>query len=200
MKKSYAFSLIFFLIFIFLLVLAVIHKDSTYKESGDTLQSGSNKLTTIGTTTSMKLTSAAFKANDPIPSRYTCDGENINPPLSIEGVPAHTKTLALIVDDPDAPAGTWTHWTVWNIPSAQTRLEAGTDPLDAVQGMTSFGKPGYGGPCPPSGTHRYFFKLYALDTPLTLGNRASLSDLIKAMDGHILEKTELIGTYHRVQK
>jgi Raf kinase inhibitor-like YbhB/YbcL family protein len=152
---------------------------------------------TISTTTTMKLTSDTFEHNAPIPPRYTCDGENIHPPLSIRGVPQEAKTLVLIVDDPDAPMGTWLHWTLWNIPAATVTIHEGEVPSGAFEGITSFGKPGYGGPCPPSGTHRYFFKLYALDASLSLESGAPLSELIKAMQGHILAKTELIGLYRR---
>jgi hypothetical protein len=144
----------------------------------------------------MKLTSSAFENNGTIPSKNTCDGNNINPPLDIAEVPEGAKSLALVVDDPDAPAGIWVHWLVWNIPTSTTSINESTKP-SGVEGTTSFGEPGYGGPCPPSGTHRYFFKLYALDTELSLGSEADKSALESAMKGHILEEAELIGKYSR---
>jgi Raf kinase inhibitor-like YbhB/YbcL family protein len=145
----------------------------------------------------MKLTSPIFNNNQPIPSKYTCDGENVNPPLSISEVPENAKSLVLIVDDPDAPMGTWVHWTLWNIDPKITEIAENSVPLNAVQGKTSFGNNKYGGPCPPSGTHRYFFKLYALDNTLTLSSSSTKGDLEKAMEGHIIEKTELIWLYSR---
>ena len=145
---------------------------------------------------SMKLTSPEFEHNSAMPSEYTCDGANIIPELNIEEIPENAKSLALIMDDPDAPAGTWVHWVVWNIPLDTKTIQKGTEP-QGVQGTTSFGKPGYGGPCPPSGTHRYFFKLYALDTTLDLKEGSTKEDLEAVMDGHIIEKTELMGTYKR---
>ena len=132
-----------------------------------------------------------------IPSKYTCDGENINSPFQIADVPSAAKSLVLISDDPDAPMGTWVHWTVWNIPLETKEIGENSAPIGAVEGITSFGNKGYGGPCPPSGTHRYFFKLYALDKALDLPPSAKASDIEKAMTGHILDKTELIGLYQR---
>jgi len=144
----------------------------------------------------MKLTSPAFENNKEMPSEYTCDGANILPELHIDEVPENTKSLALIMDDPDAPVGTWVHWVVWNIPPDTKTIAKDTEPQSA-QGTTSFGKPGYGGPCPPSGTHRYFFKLYALDISLDIKEDSNKKDLEAAMDGHIIEKTELLGLYKR---
>jgi len=138
--------------------------------------------------------SPAFENNGFIPSKYTCDGEDVNPPLRIEGIPEGTKTLALIVDDPDAPMGTWDHWIVWNIPPVEEIKE---DSVPGVEGLNDFNKHSYGGPCPPSGTHRYFFKVYALDTELDLSPNARKEDLEKAMEGHILAKGELVGLYSR---
>ena len=117
----------------------------------------------------MKILSPVFNHNSAIPSLYTCDGENINPPLMFEDVPTEAQSLVLISDDPDAPAGTWVHWTVWNISPSTKDIKENACPKEAVEGITSFGTTGYGGPCPPSGEHRYFFKLYALDTILDLG-------------------------------
>jgi len=146
---------------------------------------------------SMKITSSEFENNGSIPGRFTCDGANINPPLAIAGTPAEAKTLALIVDDPDAAMGAWTHWTVWNIDPAVTAISENSVPSGAVEGVTDFGRPGYGGPCPPSGEHRYFFKIYALDLVLDLQAAAGVGELEKAMDGHVLDKAGLIGTYIR---
>lgn len=146
----------------------------------------------------MKITSFAFEHNSKIPSKYTCDGENINPELRIEEVPENAKSLVLIVDDPDATRGsTWLHWTLWNINSQTKEIAENSVPEGAIEGKTDFGKPGWGGPCPPSGSHRYFFKLFALDEILDLSAGASLDELQKAMEGHILSQAELIGLYSR---
>jgi len=143
------------------------------------------------------LKSSAFKNNEVIPTPYTCDGKNIIPPLEMENVPAGAKSLVLIVDDPDAPRGDWVHWTLWNVTVAAKEIAEDSIPAGAVQGMTDFGKPGYGGPCPPSGTHHYQFKLYALDVTLNLPSSASKSQVEDAMKGHILDQTVLIGLYSR---
>lgn len=135
----------------------------------------------------MKLSSTAFQNNAIIPARYTCDGVNVNPPLTISDVPAGTQSLALIVHDPDAPRGDWTHWLVWGIDSTTTTIAEDSVPAGAIQGVTDFGSAAWGGPCPPSGTHRYVFKLYALDAKLELSAR----------QGHILEEAELVGNYQR---
>lgn len=145
----------------------------------------------------MKIESTVFTHNQPIPAKYTCDGQNVNPPLTFSDIPAEAKSLVLINDDPDAPAGTWVHWTVWNISPTTTQVPENSVPQGAVEGTTSFGKSGYGGPCPPSGTHRYFFKVYALDTTLSLDAKATKQDLEKAMEKHVLAQTELIGLYSR---
>jgi len=155
-------------------------------------------LTACTTNTSlMQITSSAFDHEGEIPSKYTCDNENVNPPLDIGQVPEDAESLALIVDDPDAPAGTWVHWLMWNIDPAQTRIIENSVPKGITEGTTSFGEQGYGGPCPPSGSHRYFFKLYALDTKLDLKPDADKAALESAMKGHIIEQTELMGTYSR---
>lgn len=146
----------------------------------------------------MKITSSAFEHNSSIPSKYTCDGENINPGFQIEDAPENAKSLVLIVDDPDATrSSTWLHWTVWNINPQTKEIAENSAPIGAVEGNTDFEKPGWGGPCPPSKTHRYFFKLFALDAVLDLPAAASLSELQKAMEGHILSQAELIGLYSR---
>ena len=144
----------------------------------------------------MKLTSPAFENNGKIPSEYTCDGSDTSPELNIADVPKNAKSLVLVNDDPDAPVGTWDHWIVFNILPATAKIEKGEEP-EGLGGKNSWGKTGYGGPCPPSGVHRYFFKLYALDTTLNLKEGATKKEIEKAMQGHVVAKTELIGTYKR---
>jgi Raf kinase inhibitor-like YbhB/YbcL family protein len=143
----------------------------------------------------MKLTSPAFEAGGVIPSKYTCDGRNISPPLHIEDIPDDAASLALIVDDPDAPAGTWDHWILFNIPATTTDI--GEDSSPGTPGTNDFRKQEYGGPCPPSGTHRYFFKLYALDTKLDLEAGLRKRAVEKAMKDHVLAEAELMGRYTR---
>ncbi|MBI1982130.1 MAG: YbhB/YbcL family Raf kinase inhibitor-like protein [Candidatus Levybacteria bacterium] len=145
----------------------------------------------------MKILSSAFLNNQQIPSIYTCDGENVSPPLSFSEVPKNAKSLVLIVDDPDAPAKIWVHWVVFNIDPAISEVLQNSVPKAGVEGMTDFGKPGYGGPCPPAGTHRYFFKLYALDTVFNLPQNSDKKAVEEAMKGHILDSAELIGLYKR---
>ncbi len=147
--------------------------------------------------TPMQITSPAFSHHDFIPSQYTCEGENINPPLQITDIPENAKSLVLIVDDPDAPGRTFVHWTVWNISPQVNSIPENSVPQGGVEGITDFGRPGYGGPCPPSGVHRYFFKVYALDTLLELPSSATKSDIEKAMEGHILAHGELVGLYEK---
>ena len=145
----------------------------------------------------LKITSPSFSHNGHIPAKFTCDGEDVNPPLVIENVPAGAKSLALIVDDPDAPRGTWVHWVVWNIAPNTRNIPEASVPSGAHQGMNDFRQRDYGGPCPPSGTHRYFFKIYALDTTLNLNDTTTKVQLEKAMTGHILNQAEHIGLYQR---
>jgi Raf kinase inhibitor-like YbhB/YbcL family protein len=143
------------------------------------------------------ISSTAFGHNDKIPGKYTCDSNNINPPLKIDGVPGPSKSLALIVDDPDAPVGTWVHWVVWNISPGTVEIKENSVPEKSVQGVNDFKKHEYGGPCPPWGQHRYFFKLYALDTVLNISPDSKKADLEKAMKGHIISQAELMGLYKR---
>ncbi len=154
----------------------------------------------------LKLTSSAFEHNGDMPALYTCDGRDISPPLTWTGVPANAKSLVLIVDDPDAPDPaaprmTFVHWLLYNLPPSEGSLPAGAKASDlppgTLLGRTDFGRTGYGGPCPPIGKHRYFFKLYALDTMLPDLKTPTKSDLLKAMNGHVIEQTELIGLYKR---
>ncbi|MEX1254524.1 MAG: YbhB/YbcL family Raf kinase inhibitor-like protein [Dehalococcoidia bacterium] len=146
----------------------------------------------------LSLTSSAFADNEAIPVKYTCDGDNVSPPLAIGGVPEGAATLALIVDDPDAPSGSFVHWTVYNIDPTTEKVAEGLAPGDGTEGLNGTGQPGYTGPCPPSGTHRYIFTLYALDVGLNLDAAASgKEELEAAMAGHIVAQTELTGTYAR---
>ena len=150
----------------------------------------------------LKLTSSAFNEGDLIPKLYTCDGKDISPPLAWTGVPGGARSLALICDDPDAPVGIWDHWVLFNMPVNVTSLpeavqKVETPPQGGTQGRNSWGKIGYGGPCPPGGTHRYIFKLYALDTELNLKAGADKKDVEKAMKGHILAETQLMSKYKR---
>jgi len=149
-----------------------------------------------------QLSSSAFAQGQPIPPQYTCRGKDVSPPLNWSDAPAGTQSFALICDDPDAPAGDWVHWLIYNLPAATHSLPEGvpTDgqlPDGSRQGLNGWGQTGYRGPCPPSGTHRYFFKLYALDTVLNLPPGATKQQLLKAMEGHILARTELMGTFRK---
>lgn len=136
-----------------------------------------------------------FESNNLIPSKYTCDGENVNPPLVIEGIPEESRSLILIIDDPDAPMETWNHWVVWNIPPTARKIKENTVP--GTEGISTYRRHSYGGPCPPSGTHRYFFKVYALGTQLDLSEDSTKKDVENAMRSHVLAVGELIGLYRR---
>jgi len=151
----------------------------------------------INNKSNMKITSSAFRNNESIPKKYTCDGENINPPLTFNELPLTAKSLVLILDDPDAPGGDFVHWTLWNISPETTEIGEGSIPSEVKEGVTDFNKTGYGGPCPPSGTHRYQFKLYALDINLELDSNSKKSDIEKAMSGHIIDHALLVGLYER---
>lgn len=140
------------------------------------------------------VSSPAFTAYGEIPKTYTCDGDNVNPPIEINGIPPNAKSLALIVDDPDAPIGTWTHWLVWNIPVTH---QIRSNHIHGEEGRNDFQRNRYDGPCPQAGKHHYRFKVYALDTALSLSGKSRQTDLEKAMAGHILAFGELIGTYQR---
>lgn len=154
----------------------------------------------------LMMSSAAFEAYEPIPREYTCDGADSSPPLRWEGQPARVESYVVICDDPDAPGGTWVHWVIYNIPGSATELPENIAPVDtlvdptgAEQGVNDFQKVGYGGPCPPRGhgPHRYHFRLYALDTRLQLPPRATKPEVLAQMRGHVLARTELVGTYER---
>ena len=150
----------------------------------------------------ISFTSSAFAHEAPIPVKYSCDGENISPPLAWTDPPDGTESFALINDDPDAPGGVWVHWVLYNIPADARGLQEAVPAQETLSdgsqhGENSWGRRDYGGPCPPGGTHRYFFKLYALDSMLDLGPGADKEALLTAMEGHILEETELMGTFAR---
>lgn len=144
----------------------------------------------------MKITSSAFQEGGNIPSKFSCDGANTSPPLQISDVPAEAKSLVLIVDDPDAPSRLFTHWAVWNISPQTSTIAEGSVPK-GVQGTNDFGKSGYGGPCPPSGTHRYYFKIFALDRELDLPSGAKRGQLDAAIKVHVIAQGELMGRYAR---
>jgi len=145
----------------------------------------------------MKLTSTSFADNAQIPLKYSYKNENISPPLSWSNIPDNTKTFAIILDDPDAPVGDWSHWIIFNIPNNVTHLPESIPRTSYTQGTNDFKKIGYDGPSPPSGTHRYVFHLYALDTKLNLTSSATKQDLLEAMKGHILAETKLTGNYSK---
>ena len=151
----------------------------------------------------MQITSSAFSEGEPIPAKYTCDGKDVSPPLKFADIPATAKSLALIADDPDAPVGTWVHWVLFDLPPTTTELPEDSPKTQylsggAKQGINDFRRLGYGGPCPPPGSpHRYFFRLYALDSLLQLQPGASRKDVDRAMAKHILAQGQLMGTYKR---
>lgn len=145
----------------------------------------------------MKIISSAFENNSEIPKKYTCDGENVNPPLEFINIPKNAKSLVLIGDDPDAPSKTWVHWVVYNIDPKILGVKENSKIETGIEGNTDFGKPGYGGPCPPSGNHRYFFKFYALDTVLDLAQNADKRVVEEKIKDHIIDSAQLIGVYSR---
>lgn len=165
--------------------------------SGPTPQPLVQEIFTVNPDQSMKISSVAFEQNGSIPSKYTCDGSGINPPLSFSDVPPEAKSLALFVDDPDTPSGAvFDHWVVWNIPPSTESIGEGEAPVGMIGPNTS-GTLRYYNPCPPDGEHRYFFKLYALDIMLDLPAGSSKTDVEQAMQGHVLAQAELIGRYNR---
>jgi Raf kinase inhibitor-like YbhB/YbcL family protein len=145
----------------------------------------------------LTISSPVFHDNSAIPAKYTCDGKDVNPPLRIDNVPPEAKSLVLIVDDPDAPKGAWVHWVVWNIDPGTNEIQENTVPRGAQLGVNDFKRHDFGGPCPPSGTHRYFFKLYALDTTLNLPKTTKKVDVEKAMEGHIIARSQVMGLYKK---
>jgi Raf kinase inhibitor-like YbhB/YbcL family protein len=153
-------------------------------------------MSVISSTATLQISSPSFNSNGTIPSKFTCEGENVNPALLIRNIPGKTVTLALIVDDPDAPGGTFDHWIVWNIRPLEKISE---NSIPGIEGINGFGKKQFKGPCPPTGTHRYFFKLYALDTSLNIPAGSTKQALEKAMKGHILGYGELVGLYKKIK-
>jgi Raf kinase inhibitor-like YbhB/YbcL family protein len=163
--------------------------------AGESTKKGGGKM-------QVKVTSAAFDEGGMIPGKYTCDGQDVSPPLSWGSAPEGAKSIALISDDPDAPRGTWVHWVVFNLPPTLKGLPEGIPRKETLddggrQGVNDFGRFGYGGPCPPGGTHRYYFKIYILDTSLDLTGRVTKARLLEAMEGHILAEGRLMGRYKR---
>jgi len=148
------------------------------------------------TKTVMKISSVAFANNGKIPKKYTCDGASVSPPLKISDVPKNTKSLALILDDPDAPSGTFTHWVIWGISPKKTQFAEG-EKKGFVEGTMDLGKPGYFGPCPPSGVHRYVFKLFALDSQVDISAKSKKQELVSTMQNHIIQNATLVGKYSR---
>jgi Raf kinase inhibitor-like YbhB/YbcL family protein len=151
----------------------------------------------FGKSWGLRIYSPAFLENGYIPDKYTCDGENVSPPLHIKGVSTKARSLVLIMEDPDAMAGDWVHWTVWNMDAATRVISENSIPDGSVEGDTDFDLPAWAGPCPRWGVHRYLFKLYALDTKLELASRATRPQLESAMKGHVLDRSELVGLYGR---
>lgn len=177
-------------------IFLVANKFSTPSGSPETKAPLNSHL--INNSNNMKITSSAFENNKNIPPKYTCDGEDINPPLFISNVPQNTLSLALIMHDPDAPmAGGFTHWIIFNLAPNTREIKENSRPENSIEGTNSAGKIGYMGPCPPSGTHRYEFRLYALDEVLKLDSSARKIDVEKAIKGHILNQATLVGLYQR---
>jgi Raf kinase inhibitor-like YbhB/YbcL family protein len=145
----------------------------------------------------LTISSPVFNHGEAIPVRFSCDGTDASPPLVIGKIPPTARSLALIMDDPDAPVGTWVHWVVWNIPVQTREIPENSLPHGAIQGRNDWKRNSYGGPCPPSGTHRYYFRLFALDTSLQLTSSTTKADLERAMQGHVLARGELMGIYRR---
>jgi Raf kinase inhibitor-like YbhB/YbcL family protein len=164
---------------------------------------GADNPSTKGVAMKIQISSTAFSDGQPIPTKFTCDGSDVSPALAWSGAPAGTKSFALIADDPDAPVGTWVHWVIYDLPAGTGSLPEGVAKSQIIsgnvkQGLNDFKRIGYGGPCPPPGKpHRYFFKLYALDTMLDLKPGATKADLLNSMEGHVLAQGQLMGTYQR---
>lgn len=193
MKKWFLTSMALAIVFLLALGISItmkkggVARPNVQQELEDTVQKDSK----------MRLTSNAFAHEKEIPRLYSCEGDDINPPLTISGVPVNSKSFVLIVDDPDAPNGNWVHWLVWNIDPGISDIKEAEAPMGAEQGMNDFKKLGWGGPCPPSGTHRYQFKLYALDTKLEIPEASNKKVVEAAIRGHILDQTTLVGLYSR---
>lgn len=191
------------LVIIFLIYFTVIKKQE-YNNSNRDQVYPTDKIKEVQIKTNMQIQSSVFENNQKIPSKYTCDGQGVNPELNFLDVPSSAVSLVLIVDDPDAPNGTFTHWVVYNINPRVNKVSENSVPEGGMLGLTSLGKPGFVGPCPPpasqrgeSGTHRYFFKLYALDTKLILMENVSKEEVEITMGGHIITNSQIIGLYGR---
>lgn len=193
MKTSTIFIIILFFVAIFGLLIFWAGIGAKRQELLDALQPAPKQEEKKGT---LKLESPAFQNGAAIPARFTCAGANVSPPLAIIGAPAGTKAYALVMDDPDAPSGTWTHWIKWNISPLVRTIEEGVEPA-GVSGRGRGGNETYQGPCPPSGAHSYRFRLYALDASLPLKQGSSKAALETAMMGHVLEQAELVGTFSK---
>jgi Raf kinase inhibitor-like YbhB/YbcL family protein len=185
-------------IFIILVILAV-GGFFIYKYSGQTKTTFSEPEANnqTNTTTAMTISSPAFLDGQSIPKQYTCDGDGINPPLEFSGVPAEAKSLALLLEDPDAPGGTWIHWLMWNISPSTNQIAENSVPQEATQGQGSSGQNVYGAPCPPSGIHHYIFTVYALSSELSLPSYSTSTNLQSAMQDHIISQAQLTGLYGR---
>lgn len=184
-------------IFVILIIVSSVAAGYIFWKIGRQAPSGYEGGTAGQLKNMIKITSSAFLNGETIPRKYTCDGDDVNPPLLIGGVPSGAKSLVLIVDDPDVLSGIWNHWLVWNIDPRIKEIKENSIPSGAILGKNDFGKLEYGGPCPPRGTHRYFFKVYALDISLELDSGADGRELEQAMKGHILDHGELMGIYRR---
>ncbi len=185
------------IVIVIVIVVIVVLIGIIYFRSGNKTVTYTNQPNQTNTNTPMKISSPAFVSGEAIPKKYTCDDIGVNPPLEISDVPAQAQSLALIIDDPDAPAGTWTHWVVWNIPPDTKTIAENSVPPTATVGQASSGQNVYGSLCPPSGIHHYYFKLYALPNKLTLSSFSDVAVLQKAMDGNVIATAELMGTYSR---
>jgi len=193
------------LIFLLVLILIVFVAGFAFFQGNREAKETESKTKIEKKEKSMTITSPAFGNNQKIPGKYTCDGENISPPLEFSDIPKNAQSLVLIADDPDAPSKTWVHWIVYNIDPSTKKVEENSVPQSGIQGMTDFGEEGYGGPCPPpalqnrdeSGTHRYFFKLYALDRMLDVPEGLAKQQILEKMDGLVADEAELVGLYSR---
>lgn len=203
MRAAYALQGAAFLLLIIVagvLLMRSAHAPPSQNSSSSIISSSTKRMETA---TTLTLASPVFEDATRIPSKYTCDGQDISPELHISGVPDGTQSLVLIVDDPDSPTGTWDHWIVFNISPTTTLIKEGTEPGGVevgVGGTNTFGKTGYGGPCPGQGEHHYVFKLYALDAMLNLQEGATKKEIETAMEGHILAETKLVGLYKKVAR
>lgn len=201
MKKSVIIGIVVAIILLIGIILLISNKNINQivniniekDEGGEGVDIGGNE--GIGNGESKMEVKSVFNQGEKIPVKYTADGDDVNPGLEISGIPENAKSLVLIMDDPDAPMGTWIHWVVFNIPVSVNKIDEGASP--GIVGVNSWGRNNYGGPSPPSGVHRYFFKVYALDSELSLDSSAEKSDVESAMQGHILDHGELMGVYER---